>query len=80
MIDGADAAGMTLDTLKKQGISSFSIGSSKFEEGSEELKRKRGLGDELMEAVSDFKIKEWICSEMHLYQLVDDLCRHVLAS
>jgi len=76
LVEGAKAAQMTLDELKEQGIKSFSIGSSHFEEGSEDLRRGFVLASELLNAISNPRIKEWVESDKPLYQIVDDLDRN----
>jgi hypothetical protein len=77
LFEGSRAAEMTLEELKKQGIDSFSIGSSRFEEGSEDLMRGYQLASELVNSITDPKIKQWVESDRPLYEIIDDLDSYV---
>lgn len=77
LFEGAQAAEMTLEELRKQGITSFSIGSSRFNEGSEDLMRGYKLASELVNSIQNTAVKQWVESDKPLYEIIEDLDYYV---
>ncbi len=76
LIQGARAAQDTLDELKEHGITSFAIGSARFEEGSEDLQRGFVLASELLGAIKNPAVRGWVLSNKTLTTIIEELERN----